>query len=457
MDEELIEEQPNTLDYKPLFERTKKDKTAWASDAIFENEDEAPLTADEDTPAGIGEGLITTIVTIFDEFKSSVIDRTLQLEKELKHETFLIGDKYLSDVEKAKEALGLAPGELTFEDYKEALKQSDTPAGEFLIELIEDQTEDLEGNIKLELYPDYIETLAELELLERYMKKIMLSNLSTNDTLLQGDDWQKELLELEKTWGKQKEAAQTAYDTSYEGYKQAMLYNPQIIGEARGSVHAKELARNQFDTQVNQIAEAILLVKNKIEDTANILYLTDDNLERTPFENGKDVLDSLLVIATGEKEWNESLTNLSLMLKLSVDVSNKEKHHIKTSLRNTYAVKNQEKVVNELSVHDVVFQEKTVPIAHKLSGYQKEQPETMTLLLNQVAVGLAENERQKKQKTKEVFTTMKASSSLRTAKIKQALQKDDARQGYHLMKEIVEQTKQRGLPEVGETESFLVQ
>lgn len=456
-EEELLEEQTNALEYKPLFQRTKKDKSSWASNEVFDSNEEDLLTSDEEDGVGIGSGLITNIVTVFDEFKTSVEDRIKKLEKELKDETFLIEDKFLIDVKKAKEALGLSGDELTFADYKEALKNSDTPAGDFLIELIEDQTEDINGSMKLELYPDYVENLAELELIERYMQKILLSNLSKDQTLLQGDDWQKELLAIEKEWGKKKAAATEAYQTSYEDYKQAILHNPQLIGNKRGTVHEKELARNQFDTQVSQIAEAIVLVKSKIEDTANTLYLADENLERTPFEDGQEVLDSLLVIATGEKEWNESLTNLSLMLKLSVDVSNKEKHHIKTSLRNTYTVKNQEKVINELSVHGKVFQEKTVPIAHKLSGYQKEQPETMTLLLNQVAVGLAENERQKKQKTKEVFTTMKASSSLRTAKIKQALQKDDARQGYHLMKEIAEQTKQRGLPEVGETESFLVQ
>lgn len=457
MDEEELIESVNKLEYRPAFERTKKDKSSWASDETFESDEQPALGSDEEQPNGIGNGLITTIVTVFDEFKTSVSTKIKTLEKELKDTVFPIDAKYVIDVINAKESLGLTAGPLTLSDYTMAIKKGTTPAGEFLLEIIEDQIEDLGGNIKLELYPEYVETLLELEMMERYMQKILLSNLSSDKTLTSGSDWQEELLATEKEWGKQKTAAQESYRSSYEDYRKAILYNPQLIGNRRGVLHTKELDKNHFDTQVSQIAEAIVVVKSKIEDSANTLYLADENLERIPFQDNKEVLDSLLVLATGEKEWNESLTNLSLMLKLSVDVSNKEKHHIKTSLRNTYAIENQEKVINELSVHSLVFQEKTVPIVHKLSGYQQQQPETMTLLLNQVAVGLAENEKQKKQKTKEVFTTTKAGSSLRKAKIKQTLKKDDARQGYHLMKEIVEQTKQRGLPLVGETENFLVQ
>lgn len=455
-EEEILTEEVLGLEYRPYFERTKKDKSSWATNDVFETDDERPLTEDGETPATIGNGMVTAIVTIFDEFKLSVIERIKNLDKELQYEIFAVDAKYLADVTEAKAALGLPSGELTFADYKEALANSRTPAGEFLIELIEDQTEDLEGTIKLELYPDYVETLAELESLERYMQKILLSNLSKQENLLQGDDWQKELLAIEKEWGNKKQTAQKNYDSSYEDYKQALLYNPQLIGTRRGTLQNNESLKNSFDNQVNQIAEAVVLVKAKIEDTANTLFLADENLEREPFENGKEVIDSFLVLATSEKEWNESLTNLSLMLKLSVDVSNKEKHHIKTSLRNTYAVDNQEKVIDELAVHSEVFKEKTLPIVQKLSGYQEKQPEVMTLLLNQVAQGLAENEKQKKQKTKEIFTTTKATSSLRNAKISQAIKKDDARQGYHLLKNIVEQTKQRGLPKVGETETFLM-
>lgn len=455
MNEEIKEqEEKNALEYKPLFQRTKKDKSSWASDDVFEQEEVIGLDSEEEKE-NIGTGLITTLVSVFEEFKTNLEEKIKEWNKKLKDTTFKTEDRFLLDVQKAKEALGLPEGELTFEDYKKALEENEMPAGEFLLEIIEDQIEDINGAIDLELYPEYVESLKELELLERYIQKVILSNLSKEPIFLSGDDWEEKLIQAEKEWGQKRQAAGKTYLSAYEKQKEAILYQYQDIEKTRGQLHITEKEKKLFDVQASQLAEAFLLAKTKIEDTADTLQLVDDNMERTPFETPSEIIDSLLVLIDTKEKWNDSLTNLSLMLKLSVDVSNKEKHHIKTSLRHTYAISNQEKVLDELTVFQGLFQEKTIPISHELSAYREEPSETMTLLLNQVVVGLNENNKQKKAKVKELYTITNASSSLRKAKVSEVLKKDDARQGYHLLKKIAEQTRESGMPQVGFSSDFL--
>ena len=62
----------------------------------------------------------------------------------------------------------------------------------------------------------------------------------------------------------------------------------------------------------------------------------------------------------------------------------------------------------------------------------------------------------KKAKTKEMNTLLQAASLLQRKEITAMTKKDDARQGYHLLEKIKEQTEEKGMPTKASLAEFLL-
>lgn len=430
MDEEQLELPTNQLEYRPSFQRRERDKTNWVTTTSQTTTE--PLEAQDEQPV-IGGGLVADIIGVSDAIQKDLAEKIKELEQKWNNKKFIIEEKFKTDIIRAKTELGLSGDELTFPDYKKALENIKTPAGEFLVEVIEDQIEDLSGSIELELYPDYLEIQKEFSFLNQYRDKVLLAALNISELNTQKENWEEELRAAEKQWGQKKQAVDTGYDTKYQDYKTALLYKPERLAHTKGKLHEEEKEKQFFDNQYNQSKESLDVVYEKTEELAALFFTLEEEKAREPFKNPTKAIEEMAFITKSPRELNESLNNLQLMLKLSVDVHNKQKHHLKNSLRGIHAPDNHEKILNELVVYNNVFQQQTLSSIHFLNGYEQQTEDELDLLLSEVAVGLKENHQQKKQKTAEMYNVLKASSAVRRNKLKQTLEKDNARQGYHLL------------------------
>lgn len=428
----MSEEEINRLEYRPSFERQKRDKTNWVTSTPTSGEKSPSLQAQEKDPE-VGSGLVTTIVGASHQVQHLIDQAMKELDKNLQLETFYIEEKFADDIQRAKEALGLTGDRLTFGDYTTALKDIHTPAGSYLVELIEDQIEDLDGSMELELYQDYFEIQQEFQLLNKYIDKVLLSAMEIEPIDTQQENWQKDLEQQELLWAERKNVAQNEFDSAYGSYKGALLRHPERLNATQGRLHEQEKGQQFYQTQSNQANEALTLVKDKTEELANIFFNMEDEREREPYTNAHQLIEGIKVVADSPVALSESLNQFQLMLKLSLDVHNKEKHHLKNSLRGIYDPTNQEKVLDELTVYNNVFMNETLPALHTLNGYQSEQEDELSVMLTEVALGLQETHQQKRQKTKEMYNTVRSSSRLRQRKLQQVTEKDNARQAYHLL------------------------
>ena len=453
---EILEENAlaGTLEYKPSFERDERQKTGWITDAGAAITENLQLSKPGNQ---IGTGLVTNTIVTFEESKAVLLKRLAELEAEFRKISFSIEEKFRLDIAKAKEVLDLPPGELTFLDYKMALDAIATPAGEFLVEIIEDQIEGVDGNIRLELYADYFELKKDYLLIEDYLQRICVPALSIQEIPFEEKDWEKELLQNEQEWNKRSMTATSAKDNSYAVYKNAILYNPELVMAKKDLLHKTTKEQSLYANQGAQLTDSLTLIRSKTRDFQGTFAFLEESMEHERYEDGQEVLDSLLFLTEDNKIWEENLTNFGLMLTLSVDVRNDEKHHMKTSLRGIYSPDNQKKIIDELAVHNAVFQSTTLPALHAMNSYQETQSAIMNALLNEAAIGLKENNVQKKQKTKEIYTVTRATSLLRMKKIEETLKKEDARQGYQLMEAIKKQTALKGIPSAGATANFLAE
>lgn len=113
---EMIEN--NNLEYRPHFEESKRERTAWDS----------TTTDDLSTPVGqkekdVGDGLFTEIIEHTFSIGEKMKERLSELEEKFKKKKVAVSHTYIEDVNRAKEELGLKDGPFTFSDYIEAFEK----------------------------------------------------------------------------------------------------------------------------------------------------------------------------------------------------------------------------------------------------------------------------------------------------------------------------------------------
>lgn len=432
LDEEELNKPINPLEYRPSFQKTEIEKTGWVTNV----DEQEVITSAEEQETDIGNGLVTEIVEDFYDTKDKLEQFIQELEDKLKKEYVSYTPELNESVQKAKKELGLEGNELTILDYKEALEKSDTPAGDFLINLIENQVEDVNGSIQWEVYGDSVELSKELELSEKQLERLIFPIF---DYEKEEEDWQEAFLQKEMEWNKQKESSDENKREKDSAYRKALLFNPEAVPATRNGLHQAEKTDNQFRFEFNHLENALLLIKSKRDEAEYMIGNMDYLLEKEM--NNQEILSEIFSLSEDEEEKNESLTNVKLMLKLSVDTRNKEKEHYKNTLRNTYAISKQQKILDELAVQQELYLKQTLPMTHYLSGYQKEVSEETTDLFNELTLAMKKSISEREKYFYDSYLMNKASSNLRKEKLKQVELKDISRKGYQIANQEIERRR----------------
>ena len=437
-------EEENLLEYRPLLEREERLATNWRLP-----QEETPTTPTANRPATgkPGSGIVTETIKEFETIKTTIQDKLTTLEKENFKIRFPIPPAQAADVTRAKIELGLTGDELTITDYRKALEEKDTPAGDFLLEVIEDWIEGLEGNIQLESYAQYFQLQEETSLLDSYLSKILYPAMGLKQVDTQDPNWEKILEVNEKAWHKEQQLKLAAYEQSERAHLQSYLKYPERMEQTFGKLYEEKKTKRDAENRIAQANEALVLLRAKTQDIQNLFIETEEAETRNPYPEKTSVLSGLAEMTRNDADWQANLTNFGLMLTLSVDTKNKDKHHVKNTLRHTYSPGNREKLLGELSVYDEIYQTTALQALHLGEAYDETIAPELETLLNQVADGLLETSKQKKAKTKELYSLTRATTRLQQKTIQQMAEKDDARQGYHLIQEIKEKTKDTGMPD----------
>ena len=423
----------NPLEYKPSFQRSERERTAWELNQV-----DLPPGNFSDDEKEIGTGLIGDIIEYVDTIEKELLNKIEELEESFKGITFELNETISLDVEKAKELLELPKGDLTFNDYKEALKQWESPAGDYLLEIIESQIEGVNGNIELELYQDYIELEREYAIIQEYLAR-MLAPVLNMEWDKEKDDFKDLLTQMESDWGANKTQATESYQQAKKNYAKAFVSLASNITSEKSDKYLAESDYRNYSYQNKRIEEALATAQSKAREVERFLYLGEKLIEDDAIDSDKTELLTFVDHYSEEKDKDSLLTQSALMLTLSVENYNNEKHHYKHSLRNIYSPTKQERVLDELSVYHDLYQTDLVPLSYALKSYQENVDSKLSHFLTGVTSGLLAVSTEKDKRTAQLQKSVLASSNLRLKKLEQVTEKENIRQSYQLIQEIKEE------------------
>lgn len=423
----------NPLEYKPSFQRSERERTAWELNQV-----DLPPGNFSDDEKEIGTGLIGDIIEYVDTIEKELLNKIEELEESFKGITFELNETISLDVEKAKELLGLPKGDLTFNDYKEALKQWESPAGDYLLEIIESQIEGVNGNIELELYQDYIELEREYAIIQEYLAR-MLAPVLNMEWDKEKDDFKDLLTQMENDWGANKTQATESYQQAKKNYAKAFVSLASNITSEKSDKYLAESDYRNYSYQNKRIEEALATAQSKAREVERFLYLGEKLIEDDAIDSDKTELLTFVDHYSEEKDKDSLLTQSALMLTLSVENYNNEKHHYKHSLRNIYSPTKQERVLDELSVYHDLYQTDLIPLSYALKPYQENVDSKLSHFLTGVTSGLLAVSTEKDKRTAQLQKSVLASSNLRLKKLEQVTEKESIRQSYQLIQEIKEE------------------
>ena len=423
----------NPLEYKPSFQRSERERTAWELNQV-----DLPPGNFSDDEKEIGTGLIGDIIEYVDTIEKELLNKIEELEESFKGITFELNETISLDVEKAKELLELPKGDLTFNDYKEALKQWESPAGDYLLEIIESQIEGVNGNIELELYQDYIELEREYAIIQEYLAR-MLAPVLNMEWDKEKDDFKDLLTQMESDWGANKTQATESYQQAKKNYAKAFVSLASNITSEKSDKYLAESDYRNYSYQNKRIEEALATAQSKAREVERFLYLGEKLIKDDAIDSDKTELLTFVDHYSEEKDKDSLLTQSALMLTLSVENYNNEKHHYKHSLRNIYSPTKQERVLDELSVYHDLYQTDLVPLSYALKSYQENVDSKLSHFLTGVTSGLLAVSTEKDKRTAQLQKSVLASSNLRLKKLEQVTEKENIRQSYQLIQEIKEE------------------
>lgn len=438
----MDKEQLNSLEYNPKLSKQEKIRGGYDKESIIVDGDqgdneEIKITEPNDS-LEIGDGLLHQNIKEVYDLEEKVKELEKSLYNELKYVKTEVPPEYSDEVKKIKDELGLVSGPLDIDDYMYGLDHLDNPKAALLVELWENFHEDVEGNLKAELFGDVHEINNELKHFKDYIKNFLITKLDTENKLNEDDeDYLSQILQLEKMLGinnrnlfKNKMEVDNLYRNSFIENKEN-FNDMKEIKYKNESIFQKNKFMNYSIYESNSITEIKLLQLNSLVDDIT------SSLERETYQDDNEVKRILEVRGESPENSMPYLHKMNLLVKLGVDNDNQEKHKIKNTIRNVFSISNKEKLMNELLVEEEVFQKTALDTIHYINFYDDLYGDSADIFLNQSTKALKKMIQDKKEKTREFFNIEESESYLRELKIKNILEKDDGRQTYQKIKELI--------------------
>lgn len=442
-------EKLSPLEYRPSLEVPTEKLVGGFSPA------DLPLFLPEADPdREIGDGLLTEKVEDFLSLKETLEKLLDRLRLELKNENIIVDVRYQEELSKAKALLGLTGETIVLADYEFALNSPENPYCALIIELWENKQEDVDGNLKAELYGDAYELFLEMNHLEDYIQRFIAKKLTGSKSNFKDKEWAKGLLEAEKVFGQTKQAILEKEKETNEALVEAMIFKPETITDVTHIRLENERFETLIKSQSKDLQETYETLNTKLVETEHLLNTLFGGLERKTYEDQNQVLLDLTYLANTPEESNQLLTNASVMLKFSVDLQNEEKHHLKNQLRNTYSLEKRKKLLDTYEADCLIYDECTLDLQTRLNFYDSNQEVNTTRFLNQLTCLMKQNKQDKEMLSQEYFALNLQSAKLREQKIANIYAKDDARQSFQFSQQAKGLIEKKGIPDALTFQTF---
>lgn len=428
----------NNLEYNPTFKRKEKLRGSFSSvtDDVDTGANDQLLITEEETENEIGNGLITNNIENILILESKLKDIRDNLYRELMDIKTEIPTDYIEIVLDIKDKLGLVGKDLTIDDYIYGLDNLKDPSAALLVELWENYHEDINGNLKAELFGDVHELLNDITHTKDFISNFLINKLHS-ELSFNSEDFLKEMKLKEKEAKKIYDEKEKNYSLSKLNEIKAMIDNPKDIEKAKERKYNQEVAFQKNKFLFYGLEESNDILENKIIQLDSVISTIENNLEKNSYENPFQIT-RLLYSRNEEPEKSiPYLHKMNLLVKLGVDNDNEEKHQIKNTIRNIYTIDNKSKIMNELLVETEVFEKVSLDVSHYLNFYQDKTNDDGDIFLNNITKSLTKLILDKKNKTKDFYNIEKSDLELREAKIDNVLEKDDSRQTYIYINELL--------------------
>lgn len=438
----MDKEKLNSLEYNPKLIKKDKIRGGYDKEELIidgdQGENEEIKVTEPNDNLEIGDGLLHQNIKEVYDLDEKVKELEKKLYNELKYIKTDIPPEYVDEVKNIKDDLGLVSGPLDIDDYIYGLDNLDNPKAALLVELWENFHEDVEGNLKAELFGDIHEISNELIHFKDYIKNFLTDKIDPEKTLNPDDeDYLSNILQLEKMLGINNRNLFKNKMEVENLYRKSFLENKENFNDIKDIKYKNEFIfqKNKFMNysiyENNSITEIKLLQLNSLVDEIT------SSLERETYDDDIEVKRILEVRGESPENSMPYLHKMKLLVKLGVDNDNQEKHKIKNTIRNVFSISNKEKLMNELLVEEEVFQKTALDIIHYVNFYDDLYGDSADIFLNQSTKALKKMIQDKKEKTREFFNIEESESYLRELKIKNILEKDDGRQTYQKIKELI--------------------
>ena len=410
----------NPLEYAPQFKRTEKARTAWEAAA-----EDTPVYDAGESNEGVDAGFISDTIERLVETKELIKEKRQMLEQVLRHDRLPHSETDEPYIKQAKEELGLAGEGINIQDYRHALTHNQSPAADYLINLIETYHEGVKGDIRWEVYADYVELEEELAGIKDYARHFIYPSLNLSDSV---PDWLETIRVHEQDWARRKKEADDEYADMENKYKDAYLFDRQNRLPLRIGLHQAEKAKDAFTYEENKLIHSTSLVASKVSGV-NFMLSELAEVEEKEIDL-KPIADEVLALAEDDKEKIDTLNQMTVFLKTSIDEYNKEKAQRKNTLRYTYASDKTHTLMDEYRLCETAYAKKALPLTHYMRAIQNNVSEETEGVLNDMARGIQSTQAALRDKMYDFRTFEDGKLILRGQKINDITKKHDGRLAY---------------------------
>lgn len=430
-DTEVYTIDSSPLEYRPILERDVRERTAWDKDSFSKK----PYQ-DSNKYYDIGDGVVTDLIKDYNDFRQELANKMEDTINQYGNVIIDLPDYTLEDVNDALKALGLSQP-IKFKDYAAMLDKRNTPAGDFLVELIEKQLEGIDGNINMEIFHDYYELDKEIAVTQEYLHRQALSSLFDSIDFNKSN-WEEELLKQELEWKSKKEQVEEQRLTREELIKDAFLFNQSNYQYQKMLKAKEEPDYKKKQLEYSQLTDTMTISKFKLKDSKQLFdYMENVETIANKEKINKSISD-VIHYAVEDAKTKDNLTQFEQMLIVSTESKNNEKTHYKNTLRNVYNEEFLQHNLDELSVYNDLYQHSVIPLTSVIKFYNEPQDDETTAFLETLSSSMIQTRNEQKSKTKDFDNLNIATYNLRMKKIKETEDKEKTRQTYHIIDKILE-------------------
>ncbi|MES9681836.1 hypothetical protein ABWK22_02725 [Gottfriedia acidiceleris] len=424
------------IEYRPRvkYEPNKPFTVNLPTEEIIEEEQEDEVNEDgsyipEEKPAEQYDQFVSTL-----ELIGEMID---YIEEEIADLNIPLSEEEISKLQEV--GFDINDGSINLDIYKQSFEDSEAPANSLIQDIVTSYAEDVEGNLKLELYEDLIEL--QQTIVEGYFlfKETVLKNYLDGDIPAvpeKNEEFTKQIDEAVKKQNEWLGQVANNYQTNEEKYYESLRTEygtPEFFKISDEYMKAKR----PYDIAIREektLSEMGALVNGLLIGSEDCSERIKSGLVLGSEIDGEEVMKVLENQASTKEQLAGlmKLTQLSLKLQLNQQIQDKKQY--RDVLKNINNLSRKKRAHDELLMAFELRNKMYLNMYDSLQNLESpSKAPGVESFLNQMAGGLSLVQGQYDSFLQDVYSMYMSEYEVRKEKIDKTLDKENARAGYSLV------------------------